>query len=189
MNATGILRNEHAVIKKMLTVSEAICAKLDSGENVEAGHLERVVEFLRGFADTCHHAKEENLLFAAMAEAGVPVEGGPIGVMLAEHNMARGLVAQMGRAAGDYEAGDTNAKEIFVEKTRQYAQLLTHHIFKEDNILYPLADAHLTPDQQTRLVEDFGHVEHDEVGERGHEHFLEVVSGLEAIYLPDNTIA
>jgi hemerythrin-like domain-containing protein len=47
--------------------------------------LEESVNFLRHFADECHHFKEEKLLFPLMEEDGIPREGEPIGMMLVEH--------------------------------------------------------------------------------------------------------
>ncbi|MEM3061405.1 MAG: hemerythrin domain-containing protein, partial [Candidatus Bathyarchaeia archaeon] len=81
---------------------EKVCEKLDSGERVEPGHLEQVLEFIKFFADKCHHGKEEDLLFPAMEEAGIPKGGGPIGMMLTEHAMGRGYVKAMSKAAEEY---------------------------------------------------------------------------------------
>lgn len=76
MKPTEILKEEHVAIKSMLEVR--ICDRPEVGPD----HLERVVEF----ADK---AIMEDMLFPAMAEVGIPVEGGPIGVMLAEHETGR----------------------------------------------------------------------------------------------------
>lgn len=86
MKPTDSLKEEYGAIKLMLHVIGAICSRLQSGKEVELSDLDRIVEFIRVFADSCHHGKEEELLFPAMAESGIPVEGCPIGVMLAEHN-------------------------------------------------------------------------------------------------------
>jgi len=72
MNYTEQLKEEHKGIILMLRVLEQMCDRLDAGEPVDLDHLERSVEFLKVFADTCHHAKEEELLFPAMEQAGIP---------------------------------------------------------------------------------------------------------------------
>lgn len=63
MTATEILTNEHNAIKKMLGIAEEVCKRLESGIKIDTDHLEQIVDFIMGFADKCHHAKEENLFF------------------------------------------------------------------------------------------------------------------------------
>jgi hemerythrin-like domain-containing protein len=183
MKPTEQLKEEHQVIKLMLRIAEKVCEKLESGEEVDPEHLERIVEFIRVFADKCHHGKEEDLLFAAMEEAGIPRKGGPIGVMLTEHDMGRGYVKGMSEAIARYKAGDGKASTAIAQNARDYIALLTQHIDKEDNILYPMADMHLSEDQQKELLEGFERVEHEEIGVGKHEQFHKLLEHLKQVYL------
>src|SRR3970282_658833 len=81
---TGVLREEHEVILRALTVLERVGRDLAAGKSVAQETNAWLASFFRPFADRCHHAKEEAHLFPAMAEHGIPKEGGPIGVMLQE---------------------------------------------------------------------------------------------------------
>jgi hemerythrin-like domain-containing protein len=62
------------------------------------GDWKKALDFIRHFADECHHFKEEQVLFPAMEEHGIPKEGGPIGMMLIEHEEGRGYVRDMAAA-------------------------------------------------------------------------------------------
>lgn len=64
--------------------------------------LEGIMEFLMVFVDKCHHGKEEDFLFPALEAAGVARDGGPIGVMLHEHERGRRHIADMKNALGDF---------------------------------------------------------------------------------------
>lgn len=86
------LKEEHQAILLMLKIMEAACKKLEAGEDVSKDDLNDMVKFIKEFADKSHHLKEEDLLFPAMEEAGIPREGGPIGVMLTEHTTGREYV-------------------------------------------------------------------------------------------------
>lgn len=183
MIATEQLIEEHEVIKLMLSIMEEICKKLESGEKVNSDHLERIVEFIRVFADKCHHSKEEELLFPAMEEAGVPKEGGPIAVMLIEHNYGREYVKGMSQAISKYKSGDTGASAEIVNNARGYIELLTQHIYKENNILYPIADKFLSEKKQKELHEDFERIEIERIGEGTHEKFHELIHQLQDVYL------
>lgn len=85
-----------------------------------------------------HFAMEEEVLFPAIEEA-TGMRGGPIAVMLHEHQQMRGLLAEMARraAAGDFDGvldqGDT------------LLMVIQQHNSKEEGILYPLAERALAP--------------------------------------------
>ena len=138
MTPTEQLKEEHQGILLMLKILEKVCLKLESQEKVAPDHLERIVEFFRVFADKCHHGKEEDLLFPEMERAGISREGGPIGVMLMEHNQGRAYVRGMGEAAYGFRKGHPSAAAEFTKNARDYIALLTQHINKENNILFPM---------------------------------------------------
>lgn len=182
MKPTVQLKEEHQAIKLMLRITEKVCEKLESGEEVSPEHLEQIVEFIKVFADKCHHGKEEDLLFTAMEEAGIPKEGGPIGVMLTEHDVGRGYVRGMSEAIARYKAGGRRASSAIAQNARKYIALLTQHIDKEDNILYPMADMHLSKEKQKELLEEFELVEREKIGVGKHEEFHELLDHLKAVY-------
>lgn len=182
MKPTQELVDEHNGIKRMLSVLTEVARRLDAGEAVEPADMEQMIDFIRGFADRCHHGKEEDLLFVAMEEAGIPRHGGPIGVMLHEHTLGRGYVQGMAEGLAEYKPGGAAAARI-AENARGYVALLTQHIHKEDNILYPMADRVLTAAKQAELLEGFARVEQERVGPGKHEAYHALLDRLEAAYL------
>lgn len=186
MRPTEQLKNEHEAIKLMMAVLEKICAKLEAKEKVPLDHLSGVVEFIKVFADKCHHAKEEDLLFVAMEEAGIPREGGPTGVMLMEHVMGRGYVRELAEAIEKYKAGDPGASLKIIESARNYINLLTPHIDKENSILYEIADMHLSEEKQKELSEKFETLENEKIGAGKHEEFHKLLENLRIYYIETN---
>jgi hemerythrin-like domain-containing protein len=183
MTATEQLEAEHKGIKLMLRIIEKMCEQLNSGDDVPPEHLEQVLEFLKVFADKCHHAKEEELLFPALEKVGVSREEGPIGVMLAEHNKARECVKGIDEAIVRYKAGDKSAAAKIVENGMAYIRLLAAHIDKEDYVLYPVADAKLPKDVQDDLLAKFDEVEIQKIGAGKHEQFHKMLENMERVYL------
>lgn len=182
MRATEQLMEEHRAIETMLNILENVCQRLETGKAVDAEHLEHILEFIRIFADRCHHGKEEDLLFPAMEKAGIPREGGPIGVMLIEHVQGRNYVRGMGEAVSRYKAGEVKAASDFIANARGYIALLRQHINKEDNILYRMADMHLSESKQQELLEQFEQVERERIGPGKHEEFHRLLEHLETVY-------
>jgi len=182
VKATEELKEEHRTIKLALAVIVAMGRRLDAGEEVPPDHMAGLVDFIRNFADRCHHRKEEDLLFVEMAAAGIPREGGPVGVMLAEHEEGRDYVRGMAGAAVRYKAGEKDAGAAFAADARAYADLLAQHIDKEDNVLYIMADRVLSAEQQKRLEDGFARVEEERMGPGQHEKYHAWLHDLAAYY-------
>ena len=183
MRATGVLMKEHRAIEVMLRVLEAISSRAEADEPLEQEDLDAIVEFLQVFADKCHHGKEEDLLFPAMEAAGIPREGGPIGVMLAEHSEGRNIVKRLAAAVDGYKAKRGGAAAEIASAARDYVRLLSQHIQKEDGILYPMANARMSGDKEAELVEAFKEVERERIGPGKHEEFHALLHRLESVYL------
>ncbi len=182
MKATEELKREHEAIKLMLGILDEMSARLEAGESLNPEHLDGVVEFIQVFADKCHHAKEEDILFPAMERAGIQRERGPIGVMLYEHGEGRKFVQGMKAAVEGYKSGDAAAAGAIADNARKYTELLTDHIHKEDNILYPMADSTLSPEDGERLAEAFEKVELEVIGLGRHEQFHRFLGRMVAEY-------
>ena len=178
MKATEILMAEHRVIEKVITAIETATNRLEAGEAVRPEFFIDAAEFIKGFADGCHHRKEEGVLFESMSEHGVLVQGGPVGMMLSEHEQGRNFTREMRAAALQMQNGDDSARAVVIQNARGYAQLLRQHIFKEDNVLFPMADRFIPLEEQDNVMEGFEHVEHEETGEGVHEKYLALANRL-----------
>ncbi len=179
MRATETLREEHRAIERMLAVLETAADGLDAGERPPASLFRDAVDFVRNFADKCHHGKEEDNLFPRMEGRGVPREGGPLGMMLHEHDLGRQYVGAVDGAIEAYEAGDEGAAETIAENARQYAELLRGHIAKENAVLFPMADRVLTEEDQRDLEERFERVEAELMGPGVHERYHRMLDDAE----------
>jgi hemerythrin-like domain-containing protein len=153
MDPITLLMNEHRRIERVLDAVRGYAAGLRAdGAAPPRADLAGLVEFIREYADALHHGKEEAILFAAMCRHGFSADGGPIAVMLAEHDEGRRHVAAMAEIAG--ATGDWTAEERAraARALEGYAALLAPHIMKEDQILYPMARHHL-PEEAYAEVE------------------------------------
>ncbi len=183
MTPTDQLVKEHVSIQLMLDVLERVCTKLDAGEKVSQRHLEQILEFIKVFADQCHHGKEEEFLFPAMEKVGIPRDGGPIGVMLVEHTKGRQYVKELGEAIEGYGHGERTAVAALVSSARKYIELLNAHIEKENGVLFPMAEEHLPERKKMELLAAFGRVDDEEIGEGRHAHMQSILKALTTEYL------
>lgn len=176
--ATDILVEEHEVILRIIAVLNASVEKLQAGQEVSPEVFQQAIDFIRTFADRCHHGKEQDLLFPALERRGFPRESGPIGVMLYEHDQGRAFVRQMAEAMEAWARGEEEAKLQLLSGARGYAQLLSQHIQKENQILFPMADRALSAADQQELLEKFAGVE-EAMDEGLHQRYVAMVEALE----------
>jgi hemerythrin-like domain-containing protein len=87
------------------------------------------LDFIRSYADRFHHAKEEDILFSYTDEDSDIVK-----VIYEDHKNARNHVKAVA------EALEERDKAKIIEHLNAYKELLTEHIKKEDEILYPWID-------------------------------------------------
>ena len=181
MSATDVLKDEHRGVERMLASVEAATRRLQAGGDVPADLYLKAVDFFRGFTDGCHHAKEEEKLFPALEQRGIPRVGGPIGMMLAEHKQGRAYVRAMAEAANCYSKGEKPAAAELIESGRGYVMLLRQHIAKEDGMLFPMADQALSGEEQTHLAEEFEAIERERTGPGEHERYHHMLDELEQV--------
>jgi hemerythrin-like domain-containing protein len=139
MKITESLSGEHRVIEQVVRCLLEMATRAGEG-GIDAEAARAAVEFFRTFADRCHHKKEEDVLFPALAERGFGTSVGPVAVMLEEHELGRRHLGRIEAALQMSEAGAPGASEAFASAARAYADLLLQHIAKEDHVLFPMAD-------------------------------------------------
>jgi hemerythrin-like domain-containing protein len=184
MNAIEELKHEHEAVRLTLKILEKIAEKAErTGTLPDAGHLDQLFDFFATFVDRCHHGKEEELLFPALERVGISREGGPIGVMLAEHQNGRDLVMKMKALKHQLQNGDTKAISEFKTAADAYIRLLDYHIEKENNILFPMAQDHLSQGDLEELKTGFDTIETEKIGAGKHEAFHKMIEEFEKFYL------
>lgn len=97
---------------------------------------------IRSYADKFHHAKEEDILFKYFDGSQEIIQ-----VMYKDHTKARSLVQNIIKAL------DSENSELLNESLNVNRDLLSHHIQKEDEILYPWMDREL---DESKLIEMYG---------------------------------
>ncbi len=135
---TEALEREHRFIEKVVKACYVTVEEISGGGPVDPELLGKIIDFMRVYADRCHHGKEEALLFPALGEKGVPITGCPIGALSAEHVQGRHLVAALAEALERFQGCEPGAAEAVLENLRGITALYPNHIWKEDYLLFPM---------------------------------------------------
>ncbi len=182
MLPTEELKEEHEAVLSVLEILRNISEKIRSGQEIDVQHLDQLLIILKEFVDHSHHGKEEKILFTALERLGFPSEGGPVGVMLSEHDNGRQYIQGMGDAVASIKAGDPDGLKKFANNASYYSSLMVDHIHKENNVLYPMADMHLSIEDKNTMLNDFKKVESDAIGLGNKHKYLDQIKELKSIY-------
>lgn len=174
--ATEALKEDHQVIERVLATLQRL---MQSSEATSLEVWRKAVDFISNFADKCHHLKEEKILFPALEQRGIPRQGGPIGMMLFEHEQGRAYVRGMVEALELAKEDPETATPTLFENAAAYSRLLQQHINKENDILFEMADVALAPEEQKALLRAFEEHEAREIGQGVHQKYLRIAEELE----------
>ncbi len=169
---------EHEMIERAM---EALRRSLADLEQTIAQPLQmkRAIDFLLEFGDKIHNRKEEEFLFPRMQQRGIPMEGGPIGVMLMEHDAERKLLQRMLAALPALAGADAGVRQQFRNEGEEYLKVRAEHIWKENDILYPMARKVLQPADADDLLTTFRTIDRETYGSDSAEKFRRMVEEVE----------
>jgi len=160
---TEILSSEHRVIEQVLNCLEAMVRQARS-----TGHLDRQS------ARALWRLPQLRRPLPSRQGGGPPLSGDRGQRLPArrradrrhayEHEQGRARVRGMDENIEPAAAGDAAALGRFIEHAEGYLTLLREHIYKEDHILFQLADRAFSEEDQQRLLAAFQQVEAEEMG-------------------------
>ena len=174
------LKHDHRVIQEVVAGMSAVADLLDSGKQVDPSILGDLVQFLAVFADHCHHAKEEHHLFPLLATKADSTTRRELYLLEQEHRSTTQLVRELAKAAAAYVENPLIMRYRVVALLRRLVELYPAHIWKEDFLLFPMAQQSLSEEEQEDMADKFEDVER-EVGQDVHAAFEMLAKQLGAV--------
>lgn len=147
---------EHRLIERAVAL---LAKELEREQNMNVANptfILRTVEFMRGYADRCHHGKEEDILFRDLR--GKSMSGQHAAMMqrlIDDHVFARQQSGTLVEATERYGAGDQGALAQMTECLRALVDLYPRHIATEDREFFPAAMEYLSADEQAAMLDEF----------------------------------
>ncbi|MDF2537504.1 MAG: hypothetical protein K0S76_525 [Herbinix sp.] len=183
MDSIRLMMEEHQYILRMLTVVRKACYRILKGEAINYEDFDRMIDFIRNYADAHHHGKEEKLLFNEMVE-----HLGPLGNklithgMLVEHDFGRLYMKELKEAMDRVQNGDDISKLDVIANAISYTHLLKRHIEKEDSVVYTFAERQLSKEILDKVNEKTAEFETSALKQGTQEQYLNLLKSLEEKY-------
>jgi hemerythrin-like domain-containing protein len=175
--ATDALEREHKVINKAVAAMAQIVTQLEFRHTVSPEILRDLLQFMREFSDQCHHGKEESYFFPYLESKGVPSTGCPLSALKGEHVKSRQLLDDLNSAAASYINDAERGRLTLIQVLQSLVALYPAHIWKEDFLLFPMADKILAESDQQLLLNQFAKAE-EVLGANAHDRFESLVADL-----------
>jgi hemerythrin-like domain-containing protein len=153
----GPLMIEHRLIEKMLAVINKEIDRCELQKKINPEFIDLAVDFIRIYADRCHHGKEEDILFRDLDKKPLSGEQKQImGELIEEHRQGRKTVADLVEDKGRYLRGDPEALSLMLNRMRFLVDFYPKHIEKEDRHFFlPVMNYFSLEEKEAMLQEEY----------------------------------
>ena len=149
----GPLIAEHRLTERMIDVMRWRVADMESFGTADIGFIDGAVEFLRTYADRCHHGKEEEILFRELARKPLSAEHRRVlDELAAEHVFARTTTERLVEARNRYAEGEASARDDIAACLHMFVEFYPKHIAKEEQRFFGPVMAYFTAAELGRMV-------------------------------------
>ena len=153
MMPIGPLMIEHRLIERMIALLEKESARIRATGRVDVEFVLSAVDFIRTYADRCHHGKEENILFRDLKKKALSPEHARILKELEEeHVKGRQVVRDIVATQERYLKGDKTAIDEVARLMDVLVQFYPKHIEKEDKHFFIPCMAYFTKEEQGAML-------------------------------------
>ena len=168
------LMQEHGLLERILLVYGEAVARIERGERLDTAPVARAAAIVRRFVEDYHERLEEKHVFPRLEAAGSEVE--LVAILRRQHQRGRELTDEVQRLAS---TGTSSSR--LVEVLRQFERMYRPHAAREDTVLFPAFRRVVGGAAYRELGEEFEHIEHEQLGDRGFERSVAEVAELEAM--------
>lgn len=153
------LEHDHRFINKVVATMATLAEELRAENRVDPEMLLDLVRFMRVFAEQCHHAKEEQHLFAALARKPLPDSWRMLDVIGKEHARMHALTDELAHAVSAYVLDPNGGREPLISTLGSIVAFYPRHIWKEEYLVFSVARQLLSAAEQEEIARGFCAVE------------------------------
>ncbi|MEJ2670955.1 MAG: hemerythrin domain-containing protein [Deltaproteobacteria bacterium] len=183
MQPIGPLMIEHRLIERMLHLMQEEFARIKANIDVDPEFafvdpifIDTAVDFIRTYADRCHHGKEENLLFKALAAKDLsPDHRQVVEELIKDHAWARETTANLVKAKEGYLLESPGALDDLMAHMEKLVEFYPRHIEKEDKHFFIPCMAYFSDAEKADLLAQMSEFDRQLI----HEKYRGVVEGIE----------
>ncbi len=130
-----ILRQEHRGIEKLLGVLERELSVFDRGDRPDYEVVLAVIDYFKGYPDSCHHPKED--IIVEKFKARDPLAASTIGDLQAEHREGARRLQRVAQAVEDVLSDQGLLRQAVNDIVRDFVNHERRHMAMEERVVFP----------------------------------------------------
>jgi hemerythrin-like domain-containing protein len=151
----GPLMIEHRLIERMISIIRKELDRMKTSIQSGPVFIDIIVDFIRTYADHCHHGKEEYILFRELKIKDLSAEHKIImDELIEEHTWGRETTARLADANKQYSKGAIEVLPIIMECMSLLADLYPKHIEKEDKHFFLPVMSYFTREEKDLMLQE-----------------------------------
>jgi hemerythrin-like domain-containing protein len=171
-------RTDQEIILRFLDVLGEGSGILASSKHARPGLFIFAHVFIREYIDDIFFSKEE-LLIKALEDDGFPPDDGPVGSMRVEQRKSHESAEHMLNAAKGWQAGDEEARAEVGWATSEYTSTLRQHIDRLKNLIFPLLEQIMSPDDEHKIAEGLNTIAFEKATKDDPDKYVKMIESLE----------
>ena len=173
MMPVGPLMIEHRLIERMVKLMAEELPRMEK-RGVNIGFLSEAIDFIRTYADRCHHGKEEDILFRDLDLKPLSPEHKKImNQLVEEHISARKIVSRLVDAKDRYARTPKDGFQEIITCLRELVEFYPSHIEKEDKHFFLPCMNYFTRKEKDDMLRKFKEFDKNLI----HEKYKKMVEG------------
>jgi hemerythrin-like domain-containing protein len=179
MRIAKTFRKDQETILRFLDVFGGGSAALGtSNKHAQAGFFVVAGTFIQEYIEDTFFKKVE-LLLKALEESGFPAEEGPIAAMRDEQKKSRESAEQLHKAAKAWQSGDEEGRVVVSWESSQYSSTVRHHLDRLKNLIFPLLEQNVTPEEEHKIAEGMNHIAFENSMKGDESKYIKLIETLE----------
>ncbi len=175
----GPLMIEHRLIERMISLMAKERDRIKTSNRANSSFIDIIVDFIKTYADRCHHGKEENILFRELKKKDLSAEHKNImGELIEEHIWGRKITGRLVEANKEYSKGDIKALPVIIDCISLLIDFYPKHIDKEDKHFFLPVMSYFTQEEKDSMLQEGFLSDQNLI----HEKYKEVVNLAEGSY-------
>jgi len=171
----GPLMKEHRLIERMIRIMNAELEKVKKDSKADPSFIDTAIDFIRTYADRCHHGKEEDILFRDLAKKNISAEHKRImDELIKEHVMGRNNVKKLAEAKEKYILGNKGVLKDIISNMEILVKFYPRHIEKEDKHFFIPCMDYFTQEEKDAMLNEIWEFDRNMI----HEKYTKVVGSL-----------
>lgn len=151
----GPLMIEHRLIERMIALINKELLQIEKKKEVNLSFIDIAVDFIRTYADRCHHGKEEDILFRDLKKKSLSNDHLQVlQELIAEHERGRRITGRLVDEKERYLKGEKGSLDAIVDCLSALMEFYPKHIEKEDRHFFIPVMEYFSQDEKDAMLKE-----------------------------------